>query len=203
MRERFAAHGVVLQCPDLNAPDFSTLTATRMITQTETTIAGLTPGPIVLVGSSLGGFVALHTAARADARGVTARRVDRLVLLAPALDLGANRLRDLGEEGLTRWRATDRLDVFHYDYNEVRPVHYELYADASRYDSFRATVSSPMLIVQGRFDESVDPQMVARFAAQRPNVTLRLVDDDHQLAASLDTIWQETARFLGLPRRED
>ena len=41
--------------------------------------------------------------------------------------------------------------------------------------------------------------MVRRFAQGRPSVTLRLVDDDHQLHGSLDAIWRETATFLALP----
>jgi hypothetical protein len=41
--------------------------------------------------------------------------------------------------------------------------------------------------------------MVERWAAARPNVELHMLEDDHQLHASLPFIWTETARFLGLP----
>ena len=44
----------------------------------------------------------------------------------------------------------------------------------------------------------VDPQTVEAFAITRPNVTLSLMDDDHQLIANLPAIWRGTARFLGL-----
>ena len=40
--------------------------------------------------------------------------------------------------------------------------------------------------------------MVEAFAAGRPNVTLRLFDDDHRLQASLGPIFHEMASFLGL-----
>ena len=40
--------------------------------------------------------------------------------------------------------------------------------------------------------------MVEAFAAARPNVTLRLFDDDHRLQASLGPIVRETAAFCGL-----
>jgi hypothetical protein len=40
--------------------------------------------------------------------------------------------------------------------------------------------------------------MVQQFAVPRANVTLTLLDDDHQLIASLPTMWSGTARFLGL-----
>jgi hypothetical protein len=39
---------------------------------------------------------------------------------------------------------------------------------------------------------------VKRWAAVRPNVELHLYDDDHQLVASLDSIWQKMTGFLGL-----
>ncbi len=55
-----------------------------------------------------------------------------------------------------------------------------------------------MLVFQGRRDESVDPAMVERWAAGRPNVDLRMVDDDHQLSSSMDLIWNETRRFLAI-----
>jgi hypothetical protein len=39
---------------------------------------------------------------------------------------------------------------------------------------------------------------VERFAVTRPNVTLSVLDDDHQLVASLPRIWNDVAPFLGL-----
>ena len=52
------------------------------------------PDPVALIGSSLGGFVAVQAALRASDRD------RRLVLLAPALDFDGNRLSDLGDRGL-------------------------------------------------------------------------------------------------------
>ena len=199
---RCARHGLTFHCPDLNAPDFSTLTTTRMITDVRRALEGLLPAPVVLIGSSLGAFVALHLAERARARdGLTTtvtHPIERLVLLAPALDFGANRMRELGDEGMARWRDTGWLEMTHHAYGEVRRVHYELYADAGGYDSFAAECEIPTLILQGRGDDVVDPRMVARFATDRPHVRLVMLDDGHQLKASLDRLWVEIAAFLGL-----
>src|SRR6188768_1478746 len=89
-----AALRVPFWCPDLNEPDFSTLTVTRMLGQTAAVIDAAT-APVALIGSSLGAFVALHAAAAAGPA-----TVDRLILMAPALDFGGNRLRQLGEVGV-------------------------------------------------------------------------------------------------------
>ncbi len=191
-RSKLSAYGVAVHAPDFNAPDFSTLTVSRMLGQVHEVIQGLGPGPVTLIGSSLGGFVGVHAALQ------DAGRVDRLVLLAPALDFGGNRMRELGDRGIEDWRRTNRLDVFHHGFGRLMPVHYELYADAARYDAFNARIDLPIQIFQGRRDTSVDPATVERWATARPNVVLHLLDDDHQLLGSLETIWAETARFLGV-----
>lgn len=187
-----SARQVGFSCPDFNQPAFETLTVTRMLDQTRDAIARAA-APVALVGSSLGAFVAVH-AADADRTA----KVDRLVLLAPALDFGGNRLRQLGEHGIEEWRRAGRLRVFHYAANEPRDVGFALYEDAAHYDAFAIAARLPTLVIQGRGDASVDPRMVEAWARERPAVDLRLVDDDHQLTGSMEMIWRESAAFFGL-----
>ena len=190
---RFASHGVDLQIPDFNQPDFGTLTVSRMIGQVCERIAERRDDRVVLIGSSLGGFVAVNTALRCP------DRVDRMILLAPALDFGGNRMRTLGDRGLEEWQRTNRLDVFHHGFGRIMPVHYELYADARRFDAMNARLEIPVQVFQGRRDDAVDPDTVERWAKARPGlVELHMLDDDHQLHASLESIWIEVARFVGL-----
>ena len=190
-RDRLGALGIEVVTPDFNEPDFSTLTITRMLAQVGAEL-DKSSEPVALIGSSLGAFVAVNAAAQERAR------VDRMILLAPALDFGGNRMRDLGDRGLEEWQRTDMLQVFHYGYGRLVPVHYELYSDATKYDAFNATVEQPVLIFQGTRDTSVDPATVERWAAARSNVELHLLDDDHQLLSSLEVIWAGSARFLGV-----
>jgi pimeloyl-ACP methyl ester carboxylesterase len=105
-------------------------------------------------------------------------------------------MRSLGDVGIEELKRTNRLDVFHYGYGRMMQVHYELYADARRYDCVNAALSMPVQIFQGRADTAVDPGSVEDWAAARPNVELYLLDDDHQLMASLPYIWGEAKRFL-------
>jgi hypothetical protein len=202
LAERLRPHGLGLHCPDFNEPDFESMTVTRMLDQVDQALAALPPGPVVLIGSSLGGFVAYHAAFRhAAARGrarTTVRPIDRLVLFAPAFEFGRIPFGGMDEAGLAAWRATDRYEVFHHAENRQRPIRYAIYEDAQRYDSAQSVVETPTLVFQGRQDSVVDPMMVQRFAAARPAMTLRMVDDDHQLGSSLDLMWRETAAFLGL-----
>ena len=66
------------------------------------------------------------------------------------------------------------------------------------YDAFGARLAQPTLVFQGLRDASVDHRTVEQFSRSRPNVTLALLDDDHQLAASLPRIWTDVQAFLGL-----
>ena len=202
LAERLRAHGLDLHCPDFNEPDFESMTITRMLDQVDRALAALAPAPVALIGSSLGGFVAYHAAFRHSAprgRARTAERpIDRLVLFAPAFEFGRIPFGGMDEAGLAAWRETDRYEVFHHAENRPRTIRFAIYEDAQRYDSAHSVVDTPALVFQGRQDTVVDPAMVQRFTARRPAMTLRMVDDDHQLGDSLELMWREIASFFGL-----
>jgi pimeloyl-ACP methyl ester carboxylesterase len=187
--DRLRRRGLDVRIPDLNEPDFSTLTVTRMLERTRA-LMDETTDPVTLFGSSLGGYVAVNAAAKWP------DRIARLVLLAPALDFSDQGLAAPGGASLTEWKRNGTLTVFHFGYGRMMPIGYGLYEDAQRYDAMRARVDVPVLAFQGRRDTVVDPSTVQRWAAIRPNVELHLLDDDHQLAGSLGYIWAETERFV-------
>jgi alpha-beta hydrolase superfamily lysophospholipase len=129
---------------------------------------------------------------------VTARPIDRLVLFAPAFEFGRTPFGGLSQEDLRQWRDTDRHEFFHHAENRLRAVRYALYEDAQRYDSAACPLDTPTLVFQGSRDTVVEPAMVQRFAAARPSMSVRMLDDDHQLGDSLELMWRETSAFLGL-----
>lgn len=193
---RFDQLGIPLVAPDLNAPDFGTLTVTRMLDEVGSVIAQGPPGPVVLMGSSMGGFVAWHAAAR-FASLLPQHPIAKLVLLAPAVTFGRSRQDDFGPGVVEEWERTGTREFFHYGDDAPRRLHYEFYRDALTYPAAHAQVEVPTLIFQGMQDEVVKPQGVIEFCQGRPNVSLRLLQDGHQLLAHLDEMWQETRIFLG------
>jgi pimeloyl-ACP methyl ester carboxylesterase len=197
----FATHatdaGLGFECPDLNEPDFTGLTVSRMIEAAEAATARLHPGPVALVGSSLGAFVAVHAAARDRARHGDRCVIDRLVLLAPALDLVPSLTDEFGPDKMAAWEHAGRLPIFHYGDDAMRELAWDFMVDARRYDSDALTLTQPVLIYQGRQDDVVSAAAVERWAAGRPGVTLRLVDEGHQLLGHLDQMWAEVVQFLG------
>ncbi len=201
--ERLRPYGIAVHGPDFNEPDFASVTVSRMLAQVEAALDALPPGPVALVGSSLGGFVAFHAAVRQAAapgrRRTAAWPIDRLILLAPAFDFGRTAFSGLDAAALETWRRTDAHEIFHYGENRPRTVRFSLYEDARTYDSSAHALNTPTLVFQGSRDTVVDPAMVSAFTATRPAMSTRIVDDDHLLMASLDLIWTESAAFLGLP----
>jgi pimeloyl-ACP methyl ester carboxylesterase len=186
---RLTALGMTFRCPDFNEPDFRTLTITRMLDQLDAALSS-SDGETTLIGSSLGGTLAVLAAAR------FADRIDRLVLLAPAVMFAKPGHHLLPVERIEEWRHRGALPFFHYAFNEERLLDFAFYEDSLRYDAFTAVFSQPTLIFQGLEDQSVDSRTVERFASSRPNTTLSLLEDDHQLLTSLPRIWRDVRAFL-------
>lgn len=191
-RDRLRERGIDPGCPDFNLPDFASMTMTRMLEQVSAELASVDGRPVTLIGSSLGGTLAVLAAERFGAL------VDRLVLLAPAVMFAKPGHHLLSDELVENWRRRGALPFFHYASNAERLLNVSFYEDSLRYDAFGAVFSQPTLVYQGLRDASVDHRTVDAFARTRPNVTLTLLDDDHQLVASLPRIWNDVQPFLGL-----
>jgi pimeloyl-ACP methyl ester carboxylesterase len=190
--QRCREAGIEFEAPDLNVPDFSTLTVTRMLDQTRA-LLDRASGPATLMGSSLGGYVAVLAAARWP------EKVKNVVLMAPALDFSDTGLSGPGGADIGGWKRAGHLNIFHFGFGRMMPIHYELYEDARRYDAMKAALTMPVLVFQGRRDTAVDPATVKAWSEARPNVELHLLDDDHQLGASLEFMWQRTYQYLTRP----
>jgi len=189
--ERLGAHGVPLVTPDFNQPDSATLTMSRMLTQLSSHLddAG---GRVSLIGSSLGGALAVLAAARHP------EQIERLVLLAPAVMLAKPGHSLLPPERIVEWQHRGALPFFHYASGEERLLDYAFYVDSLAHDPYDAVFTQPTLIFQGVYDTVVDCRSVEQFARGRSNVTLSLLEDDHQLGQSLPRMWESVEDFLGL-----
>jgi len=113
--ERLREHGVDVRCPDFNQPDFATLTISRMLDQLGAELAQLDGLPATLFGSSLGGTLAILAAER------FAPRIDRLVLMAPAVMFAKPGHHLLPPERIDEWQRRGSLPFFHYADNAERP----------------------------------------------------------------------------------
>jgi len=190
--DRFRELHIEVRCPDFNQPDFSTMTLTRMLDQLGAELARAGSAPATLMGSSLGGTLAILATA------MFAPRVERLVLMAPAVMFAKPGHHLLPPERVDEWRRRGALPFFHYADDRERDLNFAFYEDSLRYDAFTTVFQQPALIFQGLRDASVDHRTVEAFARTRSNVTLSLLDDDHQLIASLPRMWTDIRGLLEL-----
>jgi pimeloyl-ACP methyl ester carboxylesterase len=191
-KDRLEACGATFHVPDLNEPGFSSMTLTRMLGQVDRELAAGAPAQSVVFGSSLGGTLAILAAERWP------DRIERLVLMAPAVMFAKPGHHLLPPEKVEEWRREGSMRFFHFAYGEERALEYAFYDDSLAYDAFHARFNQPALVFQGTGDTLVDYRTVEAFAAVRPNVTLSLLQDDHQLTASLPRIWDAVMAFLGM-----
>ncbi len=124
--ERLRAGGACVTVPDLADGDFAHLTISGQLAILERAAGA---GPVHLVGSSMGGYLAALFAARHA-------NVGRLVLLAPAFRFHQRWLERLGATEMERWRREDALEVFHYGEGRNRTLRYRLMEDAEQYEAF-------------------------------------------------------------------
>jgi hypothetical protein len=187
-----AAAGIELAVPALDGGDFTGLTITGQLAVIRRE-AERAPGPVRLIGSSMGGYLAALFAASEP-------RVGSLVLMAPAFDMQARWRARYGDAKLAEWRRLGALPTFHYGLGGERPIGYGLYEDMGDHDP-RPRVTVPALVFMGRRDDVVDPAAVETWARANPSARLVWLDSGHELTDQLETIWSQSAAFFGLLRR--
>lgn len=186
LRELLAPQDIELNAPDLNVPSFARLDFEAMVVRAVQ--AAASGPPRAIVGSSLGGMVALEVVRR----GIHAP----LVLIAPALGIA-----DL-------WTAKlppgDPIVVDNYATGKREPIHRAFFEQMARVDADRHPPLVPVTVFMGRNDESVPFDRVAA-AWKRWEETGRLAHrsrfveigaGDHRLTGSVDEIAAEIRRAV-------
>ena len=187
-QQRFNYLGIPLILPDLNEPAFETLTLTRQIEQVQSL---LPPYSTTLIGSSLGGLVAALLAEKHP-------QIDRLVLLAPALNFLDHWLPAMGETVLAEWKHTGSRSLYHYDRKENLNLSYQFIEDV-QHPNYRAEIltrSCPTLILHGTEDEVIPIEMSREYAQKRSWVKLVELPSDHSLSSQISLLWRHTFEFL-------
>ncbi len=184
----YAPRGVALDRLDLRVPAFPDLRLSTMIEVTREAIGGERDRAVV-IGSSLGGLTATRTAERDP-------RVAALVLMAPAFQLAQRWHAQLGEDAWATWQRTNALEVTDRTTGKPANVPFDFMTDVLSIDQDFPDIRVPTLIVHGVNDDVVPVDHSRRFAAGKRHVRLVEVDDDHELAASIPRILEESDRFL-------
>ena len=182
---RFAGRGIQMDVPQLDRGDFTALTITGQLEVIADTVKGR---QAVLMGSSLGGYLASLFAARHE-------NICRLVLLAPAIQFPRRWRERYSAEDLERWKRWGSVPIFHYGSKEQVRLGYQFMEDSSKYED-EPDFKQPALILHGRHDDVVPARISELYANQRRNITLKLLESGHELTDVLDELWLETEAFL-------
>ena len=187
LSDRFREKNLSLNILDLNRGDFSNLTLSRQIEQT---IAAFPDSdlPITLIGSSFGALTSAWVAQKCD-------RVERLILLAPALGFPQSWYSRLEPTQIKQWRESGVLSVYHYGEGKQIPLKYQFLEDADNYPISELKRDLPTLIIHGIKDDVVPIQVSRDYANQHSQVKLIELDSDHGLNDARAKIWQEIQEF--------
>ena len=186
----FGARGARVERLDLRLPSLEHLRPSAMIDHVREVIGER--GPVVLIGSSLGGLTAARVAARSPA-------VQALVLLAPAFRLVERWRARLGEEAWQEWQTGGWLAIHDHAERRAARVDAGFAADALALDALDDGWPPPVVptwIAHGRADDTVDIALSRAWALAAPAAHLLELDDDHQLLSSLPVILPAAWKFL-------
>jgi pimeloyl-ACP methyl ester carboxylesterase len=182
---KFSAEGFMVEIPDLAAGVFEHLTLSGQLRIVAELLEG---GPAILIGSSLGGYLAALAAARYS-------QVEKVIMLAPAFGFYDLWQAEMGKEKFQEWRENRTISIFHYGEGKEAPLAFDLMEDAARYEAF-PNVRQLGLIFHGVNDPVVAVAQSRRFAAARDNIQLLEFQSGHELTDVLDDMWSEARAFL-------
>lgn len=172
-RDWAEARGIPFHAPDLNLPTFETLTLTAQVAAVEALVRSLQEPP-VLVGSSLGGFIATAVAHR----GAPLRR---LILLAPAIHFARRRMTS---PAWASYRERGELEVFHHAAGRPLRLGPALLQDLPQWvDDEAWRIPIPTVILHGHRDEAVPLAESEAYRDRNREARLEALDDDHALLA--------------------
>lgn len=151
---------------------FARLTLSDCLEQTDAMLRWLREKgftKIALVGSSFGGLIGIHIAAKHP-------ELFAVALKCPVSDYAPIWRTQLGETGMNHWKESGLLAIA--TPNGKARLEYSFYEDLLKYDTYRAAaqIKSPTLIVHGEADEYVPFDQSLRLFD-----TLRLPNDQREM----------------------
>ena len=183
--QRLGHLGFEVEIPDLAEGNFKALTISGQLRLAERIGRN---EPLILIGSSLGGYLAALYAARHP-------EVQAVILLAPAFQFYKLWTSQMSQEELVRWKQEGSVSVFHYGERRQMPIGFGFLADASRFEPF-PDIRQPTLMFHGNSDSVVPVQLSVDFSKSHPNAHLIRLTSGHELTDVLSDIWRESEKFL-------
>jgi len=133
-------------------------------------------GRVVLIGSSLGAYLAAWLAAERSLPNLAG-----IILIAPAFGFTTRWNERLGTDGVAAWRRDGSRPFFHYGAQRELPLGLAFLTSCERLPEMPGDPHVQCAIIHGRGDETVDHRHSLAYASAHPAVELHLVQGDHRL----------------------
>jgi pimeloyl-ACP methyl ester carboxylesterase len=192
-RRKFEAMGISMEIPQLDEGRFEDLTISGQLAVIDRAVG---EQPAVLIGSSLGGYLAALYAS------LHPLCVEDLVLLAPAFQFPLRWRERYSAEDWARWKREGSTPILHYGEGRVRRLGFQFVEDAAQYPD-EPEFSQPALILHGTRDSVVPAWISSSYAARHKNVRLVLMESGHELTDVLEPMWAEISAYIKVPKSID
>lgn len=187
--ERLQGRGHRVLTPQLDGGEFRNMTVSSMAAIVSETLGAVGQGETVLMGSSLGGYLAALYGA------LYPERVHKLILMAPAFGFAQRWLAELGEEASRQWRESGYRLVPHYALGEEAAIGWGLIDDALVLAEY-PEAAQPSLVLHGRGDTVVPLEASEEWCRRGERRRLAAFDAGHELTEALEPMWAEVESFL-------
>jgi pimeloyl-ACP methyl ester carboxylesterase len=188
LASKFQEKGINLIRPDLNDGDFSRMTISSQLAVVEKQLTNST-GPITLIGSSLGAYLAVLLADKF-------LHIEKLVLIAPAFEFAERFLKTMDSSQLADWKNKGFISLYHYHFQKAVKLGYDIVEDGMKYHgrSIRREIDS--IVFHGINDASVPYQLSIEYLKNNSRARLILLNSDHGMLEQLELMWSYIDSFL-------
>lgn len=173
--------------PRLDGGDFRHMTMGTLAEHLLAAVAAVDDDdvPVLLAGSSLGGYLAAWLAAEGRLP-----RVAGFLLIAPAFAFARRWQALLGEAAIAEWRRRGERTFHHHAEERELPLAVDFLDSCLGVPDYPPVDPRPTAVVHGWRDETVAWDHALAYARRSSHIALHLIDDDHSLAdaASARTI---------------
>jgi pimeloyl-ACP methyl ester carboxylesterase len=176
----FGAKGQRVLVPDLALPNLSRLSVDQALQRVVEVLNECGSwGPMVVIGSSFGGFLAVR--AITGLQTSVAAKVEGLVLLAPVLYPWHPHSPIVSQAMEDEWLSSGSFPIEEGSTGQLVPVHFPFLEELKRHAGEIGSVDVRTLVVHGLRDERVPHQHSVEFVGRTPCAKLISLDEDHQM----------------------
>lgn len=166
--------------------DFTDMIIPRLLKRIENTVKEcIYPSSMLIIGSSMGGFLALHYLQQSN------YDIVGLFLLSPAVYMHSSFKNSFPTSQLERWKKQGTKKFKHYTHNEFLPLKYNFMESLEEYPTENINLIVPTTVIHGWDDKLIPYVDVVKYFANKTDnadISLHLFQSDHLLHNVFDEI---------------